>query len=153
MAYPSYPPIYQQPMYQQPMYTQPQTQQIQQQVQPIQQMQSGGFISVPSEQAARNYPVAPGNVMTFKIENQPYVCEKSQGFSQLEGPIFNKYKLVKEEDIVEVNQPVINEQEPDTAIDDLWSEVEGLKKEIQSLKNKVYAKPKPIVKKKENDDE
>lgn len=150
MPYPSYQPIYQQqPMYQQQMYQQAQVQQVQ----PVQQMQSGGFVSVRNEQEARNYPVAPGNVMTFKIENQPYVCEKSQGFSQLEGPIFNKYRLVKEEETLDVTNVPVIDSEQDTAIDDLWNELESLKKEVQSLKNKVYAKPKPIVKKKETEDE
>lgn len=91
--YPYYAPTVQQmpqiqPQSLQPTYSPP-TQQT---------MQNGGFMSVASEQIARNYPVAPGNVLTFKIENQPYVCEKAQGFSQLESPTFNKYRLVKEED-------------------------------------------------------
>ena len=31
-----------------------------------QQIQNGGFINVRSELEARNYPVAPGNSVTFK---------------------------------------------------------------------------------------
>lgn len=107
---------------------QSQTLQPQLQTQPIQQnMQSGGFMSVPSEQIARNYPVAPGNVMTFKIENQPIVCEKSQGFSQLEGPNFTKYRLVKEEEIIET---------PNDDIESLREEVKSLREEVKKLAKK-----------------
>lgn len=115
-------PYYQ---YQQPLQTQPQTQTIQQ----PQTMQSGGFMSVPSEQVARNYPVAPGNVMTFKIENQPIVCEKSQGFSQLEGPTFNKYRLVKEEETII--------EPPNNDIESLKEEIKLFKEEMKTLKEEI----------------
>lgn len=135
MAYPNYP--YQQ--YPQQMYNPQMAQQqmqMPQQVQVPQQMQSGGFMSVPSEQVARNYPVAPGNVMTFKIENQPVVCEKAQGFSQLEGPVFTKYRLVKENEMLEENTPETPAQ------DNLREELEELKREVKILKEKIYSRPK-----------
>ncbi len=62
------------------------------------QIQNGGFICVPSEEDARRYPVAPGNSVTFKNENAPYVYTKTMGFSQLDRPLFEKFRLVKEED-------------------------------------------------------
>lgn len=100
MAY--YPGYYQQqyPVYPQG-YTQTQ-QQIQQPIQqPVQQaqpqIQNGGFISVRSEAEARSYNVAPGNSVTFKDENAPYIYTKTMGFSQLDRPIFEKYRLEKEE--------------------------------------------------------
>ncbi len=141
MAYPGYYPQYQNP----PIYPAPQQvnqPQIQQQLplqQMPQQMQSGGFMSVRTEQEARSYPVAPGNVMTFKIENQPYVCEKAQGFSQLEGPVFNKYRLVKEEEIIEQDPVKTNENS-------LEKDIEYLKEEVRLLKEKIYAKPKALMK-------
>lgn len=133
MAYPNF---YQQSQFYQQPQNPPQMQmQAQPQLQP--QMQNGGFISVPSEQVARNYPVAPGSVMTFKIENQPYVCEKAQGFSQLEGPIFNKYRLVKEEsNIPQPQEEIVNYVTKDE-ITALKGEIEGLKKEIADLKEGV----------------
>lgn len=141
MTYSGYYPQYQnQPMY--PVPQQMNQAQIQQQSplqQMPQQMQSGGFMSVRTEQEARNYPVAPGNVITFKIENQPYVCEKAQGFSQLEGPVFNKYRLVKEEEVIE--------QEPvKTPENSLEKDIEYLKEEVRLLKEKIYAKPKALMK-------
>ena len=62
------------------------------------QIQNGGFIPVPSEMDARNYPVAPGNSVTFKDEKLPYVYVKTMGFSQLDRPVFEKFRLVKEQD-------------------------------------------------------
>ena len=60
--------------------------QMQQQIQPpaqqpTPQIQNGGFVSVRSEIEARNYPVAPGNSVTFKDEYSPYVYTKTMGFS------------------------------------------------------------------------
>ena len=75
---------------------QPNQQYQQMQNQP-QMVQSSGFIPVPNEAYARNYPVAPGNSVTFKDENAPYCYTKTMGFSQLEQPRFEKYRLVKEE--------------------------------------------------------
>lgn len=83
----------QQPMQQQ--IQQPMQQPLQQPVQP--QIQNGGFVSVRSEEEARNYPVAPGTSVTFKDENAPFCYTKTKGFSQLEEPFFEKYKLVKVE--------------------------------------------------------
>lgn len=68
-----------------------------------QQIQNGGLISVRSEMEARNYPIAPGNSITFKDENSPYVYTKTMGFSQLDRPTFEKFRLVKE-DIAETVQ-------------------------------------------------
>lgn len=96
--YPYAPQYYPQPNYQmqsmQPLQqTAPQPSVSQQ----TQQIQNGGFVSVRSEEEARNYPVAIGNSVTFKDENSPYVYTKTMGFSQLDRPIFEKYKLMKED--------------------------------------------------------
>lgn len=142
------------PMYQNPYQMIPQ-QQVQQPViqqQQVPQMQNGGFMSVTSEQEARNYPVAPGNVITFKIEGQPYVCEKSQGFSQLEGPKFEKYRLVKEEQVDDLIPTVEAKQENNT--NELWEELNLLKEEVKEIKSKVFAKPKTrrVIKEVEEDE-
>ena len=76
-----------------PNYGQQQMQQLQPQQQ---QIQNGGFVTVRSEQEARNYPVGYGTSITFRDENAPYIYCKTMGFSQLDQPIFEKYKLVKE---------------------------------------------------------
>ena len=85
--------------YQQQAYPQAQMQMTAQNQQTQPQIQNGGFIQVHDENEARNYPIAPGNSVTFKDENAPYVYTKTMGFSQLDRPIFEKYRLVKEDDM------------------------------------------------------
>ena len=121
------------------------------QVQPVQgqsmQIQNGGFVSVRSMEEAYNYPIAPGNSITFKDENSPYVYTKTKGFSPLEQPIFEKYRLVKEEDGAQMAQntpktpqDAFNAQEQIKA---LWDEIEALKRQI----NVATDKPRKTAKK------
>lgn len=120
-----------QPYYQQSLQS---TQSLQQ----PQQIQSGGFISVRSEIEARNYPVAPGNSVTFIDENAPYCYTKTMGFSQFDRPRFEKFKLVKEE-----TQEQVNEQAPSvqyalkTDLDDLKGDITAFKVEIEAIYDKI----------------
>lgn len=93
------------------------------------QIQNGGLVSVRNITEAQNYPVAPGNSVTFKDENAPYVYTKTMGFSQLDRPIFEVFRLVKEE----VAQQIQSKQLPDfrQEIDDLKAEIERIKKIIE----------------------
>lgn len=75
-------------------YQQPMTQQAQQQP----QIQNGGFVSVRSKQEALMWPIAPGSSITFKDETAPYVYTKTMGFSQLDRPQFETYRLIKEDE-------------------------------------------------------
>ena len=88
-AYPGYNPMYYQQLQN--------MQQPQQNTQQTTQIQNGGFVMVKDISEALNYPVAPGNSVTFKNENQPYIYTKTLGFSQLDQPVFETFKLVKEE--------------------------------------------------------
>lgn len=143
MAYPQY--YYPQQMQQQ--IPQPQQQaQLQQSMPQI----ANGFVSVRSEAEARNYPISLGNSITFKDENAPYVYTKTMGFSQLEIPRFEKYKLVKEEPVqVPENVPGVKDDNSPTKgdIEAIWNEIETIKKEV--------FKPSPQRRKKEviEDDE
>ena len=99
------------------------------------QIQNGGFVMVRSEAEARNYPIAYGTSITFKDETAPYIYSKTMGFSQLERPIFEKYKLVKEEpnEIGAENQTfdgIKNE------LNRMWAEINLLKER----KDEQYAK-------------
>lgn len=135
MAY--YPPYPQQiyPQYQQPI--RPAETQL--------QIQNGGLVPVPSEQVARNYPVANGLSVTFKDENAPYVYTKTMGFSQLDRPIFEKYRLVKEQtDDTEPLEPkgdnsTLKDAKVDleaikSDISKIWDEINVLKKKIDSAR-------------------
>ena len=60
-------------------YTNSYTNPYQPQPQPQVQQQQGQsvFINVQDEQTARNWPVGPGNSLTFKDENLPYIYTKT----------------------------------------------------------------------------
>jgi len=136
MAYQYFNPYYQQQM--------PVQQPVQQQ-----QIQTSGFIPVPSEEMARNYPVAPGNSVTFKNENAPYVYTKTMGFSQLDRPIFEKYKLVKEDAPVSEKSEQI-ETNYNSMIENTNEKINSLNEEILRLWDEINTLKKPS-KKKESD--
>lgn len=89
------------------------------------------IVSVRSEAEARNYPVGYGNSVTFKDETAPYIYTKTMGFSQLERPVFEKFKLVRE-DTTE-SPRVVNE---DDSLGKIRSDISALWKEINALKGK-----------------
>lgn len=130
------------PYYQQQQ--QPMMQQQQQQPQPQNQqpaIQQSGFVPVRSEQEARSYPVAPGNSITFKDENAPYCYVKTMGFNQLDQPVFERYRLVKEEAPTEVqNRPAAQEKPAEVYatkgdLGAIWAEIEGLKSKLKNHAN------------------
>lgn len=107
-----------------------------------QQIQNGGFMLVANEEMARTYPVAPGNCVTFKIEGKPIVMEKSMGFSQLEAPRIEKYKLVREEDNApnEQNSAQIAPKLSDTeneALEEVKREIKGIFEDIDDIKKRL----------------
>ena len=134
-----------------PNYYQPQQQQ---QIQP--QIQNSGFVSVSSETEARNYPVAPGNSVTFKDETSPYIYTKTMGFSQLDQPVFDKYKLIKEEQETPVAKEKNDELKrlkeeiklTDEDIEDLREELKSMWGEINVLKQSK----RPTKREKDGDD-
>ena len=134
--YPYY-PVYPAQMNSVPQQPQPQTQQP-----PSSQIQNGGFVSVRNESEARNYPIAIGTSVTFKDENAPYIYEKTMGFSQLEAPRFDKYRLVKEDATEAPNltqgelyddKPILDSLDDlKGQIEDIWDEIEGIKHDRKS---------------------
>lgn len=104
-----------------------------------QQIQNTGFISVRNVEEAMRYPVAPGNSVTFKDETAPYIYTKTMGFSQFDRPIFERYRITKE-DMTE-EQPT---KEPhECGCKALRDEIENLKtrvKEIEDELNKYVSK-------------
>lgn len=128
---------------------QPQTQQMQQPT-----IQQSGFVLVPSEQEARNYPVAPGNSITFKDERAPYCYVKTMGFNQLDPPTFERYRLVKEDSpVMAQNTPGTQEsadgsKHTDYALksdlDAIWGELDALRDELKAQKEKKPVKARKV---------
>lgn len=92
-----------------------------------QQTPQNGFVVVRSEAEARNYPIAAGNSITFKDENAPYIYTKTMGFSQFDRPVFEKFKMVKEEPME--SKPPVDE------ISEIKAEINRIKEEIEGMKN------------------
>ena len=109
----------------------------QQQQMPQPQIQNGGFVNVRSEDEAKNYPVALGNSVTFKDETSPYIYTKTMGFSQLDRPIFEKYKLVKEmpaEGSKLTEKAVDDDNSIKSTIDEMKAEIKRIWSEIEDIK-------------------
>ena len=115
------------------------------------QIQNGGFMTVPNEDVVKTYPVAPGNCVTFKIEGQPIVMEKSMGFSQLESPKIDRYRLERDDTFSQTEATQIGNEHPqlgklstrdlECEIDKLWCEIQALK----ATKNRPTGKSKREV--------
>lgn len=106
-----------------------------QMMQNAQQAQVNSLITVPSEAAARNYPVAYGHSVILKDETAPYIYSKTMGFSQLDKPVFEKYKLIKEE-TTEVAPAVNNEFDMKFRFDEIDRQMKTMWAEIESLRGK-----------------
>lgn len=98
---------------------------------------NGGLVTVRSEAEARAYPVAPGTSVTFKNENAPYCYTKTMGFSQLEAPKFERFRLVRE-DAEEATTDDVNsaksEYAPKSDINILAAAIQSMQKDYESLK-------------------
>ena len=123
-----------------PNYYQPYQQNYaQQQPQQPQQIQNGGLVMVHNEAEARNYPVAIGTNVTFKDENAPFVYSKTMGFSQLEPPVFEKYRLIKED----AEENTTDNQKGD--FEAIRGEIDALWKAVDDLKPKKTARKKELT--------
>ena len=143
MAYNYFPQYYNSP-YLQPPVMPGQTQQAPQVATQAQTpTRNSDFVLVRSEDEARNYPVAFGNTVTFKHENEPYMYTKTMGLSQLDRPVFERYKLVKEtpQDAPQTTPETKNDngiaERLQGEIDALWREIDILKKKGQNNTKKV----------------
>lgn len=96
-----------------------------------QQYPQNAFVVVRSEEEARNYPVAVGNSITFRNENEPYCYTKTMGFSQLDRPVFEKYRMVKEE-------PAEISTKPAGDYSDIKKDVDMLKKQMAEIRGELY---------------
>lgn len=110
--------------------------------QPTEALNNGGFIVVSSEEEVKRYPVAPGNFVTFRIENEPVIIEKSMSRSQFDTPHYERFKLVKEdmqENIPqEENKGVYEEIKGD--ITAIYEQIDRLKEGMANIRKQI----KPI---------
>ena len=106
---------------------------MQQQVQQS-QIQNSGFVSARSIEEAYNWPVAPGNSVTFKIENAPYVCTKTKGVSPFDQPVFEKYRLVKEDDAPADHEKPVEIPNYDDQFNQIWEEINSIKSRLGGRK-------------------
>lgn len=109
------------------MYAQPQ--------QVYQQPTNNGLISVRNEYEARNYPTAHGASLTFKDENAPYLYTKTLGFSQMDVPVFEKFRLIRETESPQ-NESQMSEAN-DSVSNNLENEIGQIKGQIDSIKKNV----------------
>lgn len=141
----------------------------QQNMQNSQQIQNNGFIRVQSEEEARKYPVAPGGSVTFIDENAPYCYTKSVDMSQLDRPIFKKFRLVEEnqnsdslnleakkEDNAKVNFEQFAKTEDLEKIENdykkLKIEIEKIKQEFECFSNQTVKNTTKTNKKKDSEE-
>lgn len=141
MAYPYYnsiQPSYQQmtyPQYQQPMsqLSQPNTFQNGTSSQ-LQAPIPAGFVRVQSEDEARRYPVAPGSSVTFIDDNSPHCYVKSASLSQLDPPVFKRFRLVEENEPIQSAKNDNMSNETGTEIDlSPYAKIA----DVDALKNKI----------------
>ena len=130
MAYPYYPNFYQ-PV-QQMQTPVPQVPQV-----PQLPQRNSDIVVVKSEDEILNFPVAFGTSVTFKIESQPYLYTKTMGFSQLDKPKIEKYKLIKEDmGEIQAQEPVPavpQSKYNDDDIDALKAEIEAIKADVEEM--------------------
>ena len=117
----------------------PPYQQYQQMMQYSQPTQSAGnFVSVSNEMMARNYPIAPGNSVTFIDDNSPYCQNKTMGLNQLDSPVFKRYRLVEEPDAPQnaqsVPQPSEQMQPKQVISDEVKADIDTLRSLYEELK-------------------
>lgn len=107
---------------------------IQQSQVPVQTQQTTGLVPVPSEEVARNYPVGFGQSVSFKDENLPFIYTKTMGFSQLEPPKFEKYRLIKEGSSDETKSDDKDRKETANMVSELRKEMDDLASKLETLK-------------------
>lgn len=78
------------------------------------------YVSVPNIDMAKNYPVAYGNTVILKDEYEPCIYLKRMGFSPMESPIFEVYRLENPPQGIEDKNSIeyIRSQ-----IDELWKAI------------------------------
>lgn len=95
-------------------------------------------IPIRNEQEVLNYPVAPGNSVSFKHESEPYIYIKTMGISPFDSPEIVKYERIKEK----IGSPdkssidsVQSLKEDDLKL--IRDDIESVKAEIKQIKSRI----------------
>lgn len=106
------------------------------------------FVHVQHENQAREWSLMPGQSKTFINDNAPYCYTKSMPLSQLEPPVFKRFRLIEEPDSPQ-NAPELppNADSIDMSAYVLKSEfepfcalIEGIKADLEALQRKPKKK-------------
>lgn len=100
------------------------------------QQQNTGFVPISSEEAARNCPIQRGSSVTFRDENLPYIYIKTLGFGQLDPPVFEKYRLVKETS-QNAQIQTVEDKSDSLPIYVTKSEFEALREDVEKLRKEL----------------
>ena len=100
------------------------------------------FVSVQNEQEARAYPVAPGKSATFQDESLPGIFYTKTMGSQFDRPVFEKYRMVKEETTIEPETPEVKGPDPSVYVlkEDLkpiLNQITDIRKDLSWLKDRL----------------
>ena len=87
---------------------------------------------------AINWPIAPGNMLTFKDPDGKHYYEKSLGWSPYEGVQFKEFEI-KEEAIPQA--PVQTAPAPNSDVEDLRKDIYDLKSQLTELVKVQSVKP------------
>lgn len=109
---------------------------------------TSGFVPVANEDVARNYPVAYGKTVSFRDENAPYIYIKAMGYSQLESPVFEKYK--REEQPKQPNIANVEQKIDNVPLDEIKADIEDIRNQIKVLNDKMNAKVEKVIPVNEN---
>ena len=100
--------------------------------------------------------------MTFKDETAPYVYTKTMGFSSLDRPVFDKFRLVKEnaadasQETQEATQKAQEVNSPQYALlsdyEAVRGQIDGILHDIDTLREQI-SKQRPAGKSKKDDRE
>lgn len=106
-----------------------------------QQPQQASFIRVQSEQQAKEWPIAPGNSMTFIDDNAPYCYTKSMGMSQFDIPVFKRFRLTEEPpQSTQIAAQAASEPEPDKLPEYLTkAEFEPFKALLEKIEKELFS--------------
>lgn len=154
------PQMPQQPLNQQQSF-QPPMQTAQQPSAPQTQYQSGGFVEVKDYSEVEQFPVAPGNIVTFIRLDRKKMYTKSASHNQLEAPVITAFKIIKEDSPEEVKDAPENiyatKEELITVVGAVkgFDEIIGsIKADIDTMKGDIYGvvgKKKAVKKSKEEE--